>query len=1853
MAKKTKKRRLNSRLMRTVRKTSAAVLMILALLVAAIPAENLGATGTGSSGTGTTTTLTGKEYTDTRTPYTYSVTDDRTSGGSNPVDGENDSSSSPAANGYYQTVNTASGLSAHHRHESSCTCKKSYSVRLSSNNKYILDWQFKYDGGYLYDYNDEFRVPDGQVLEVPYMINAQYFTVTQSDIDNYFARYSDSYSGDDKLDPYTYTWEDWAKVNGNVTDENAYVLQTFFPNVWSSFVNDCESEFQRYKRDHQSWADGEKDSDGNPLFVDEPLRSDYGTSISPANGNPASITSEDLKFRFYCDYSDVLFTLLDTTKRITINTMQKTPGSLTLVPAFDASGSSSDGTAENVPIYLVKALSPENVREHYFLDDKNFLVPSTDTVSIKYIGDYAFANVKNVKTLKLPSEITCIGDYAFANSFLEGIDLGNVKVIGNASFKNCASLQNVDFSTTNISQIGAEAFAGTGLTSIVMPADIVTIHAGAFARCKSLTSVDFTTIQTVGGCDIYEAAFYDCSNLTNINFDAGKQDIIRSLGEACFGVSVGDDENIDISLPVYLKKLPKHLFVGRKHLKSVVFPVLVTDIPDDIFYQCNGLEKVVFPDEINGYSQSANPNYPTDGSKITNLIFLDVTNKSFCVYGPGFVDGDKANPRRSTWNLFTMVNDFVPYMYVQDGITYYEVCDGTYILNANENGELVSCEPLTTITKGFDLLIPSKVGEYKITSIRDGAFSNANLRRYIQKIIVADDTVETIPAHVFENLPNLKEVDLGNSVTTIGDYAFAKCANLEEVTFRNGNNVTLGVDAFATTGDRLIFHGVIREDYGPFAWAMQADNYVNSNGVRVCYKQTEPGCLTVILNDAVTERNPSGTPVPTLVDYPKYSQLDQVYKQYAIDDIYDTYSTEKYNYNRDRFYERWVAAAGDSTACNEIYANKNLYGPWINELFCLQIRQYTVTTTADSDSADNSSIWNQLQDALLRPLVVSASESSTISIPVPYFTKNNDYSIIEKIQNIENGTTDGLMDWEKELSSNELKWLDACTNIVVPAGVKSIDAKSYFDDMTHNRASISRYFKNGSGSSDGSDGYLPSEIYKMYTEEVDETIDGAGTTVTSVPGLFSGYLEDGYQKTGESEILEEKNRGNDRIESITLVDIEYLPDYAFDSCERLKKVVLGSKLTDIGTLPFRDCTQLGDITGNDNYYTGGGLIIDKRINATGGLSLIECVPSRGTSYGGSSIVPDSLSSEELQLLANVNEIADEAFRDCKSISEVDLSSTDVEVIPERCFYNCSKLETLILPPSAVEILDEACVTNSRTLDVEIPAREVQIQNDAFTHDDSVTFFTPDDSAAARYAKEYGIRLRANNTFKVEFRDYDGTALVDPLYVEVGDMPLVLDNPSDPTSTKQHIYGNGKFPEEIPTRSGYEFVEWVSSNPDFDYPGPITGHVVFSAKYTMKEGTHDGKYYIFVYDGLTGATICDRLDVDPDSDATSLLPTPPTHEGYKFLKWSTEDYKKVDHDIHMIALYEPDTTTDDPSTEEEKPGGGVGNTDHSDNDDDDDDDDDDSSSSDSSSSSVQKKYKVTVEGGTGNGDYYPGNTVIITAANPEAGKAFSKWTTESQGVTFTNAGMMATTFKMPANDVTVKANYVASATTTTPVAGTTQNTSTPGYGDGYGTNNNQKQDEDTNAQVTVSKPGISNIDLATARVNGSSDSFVIKVTETNEAEEQVRNALTNRYGSLDDRIEYWSCDISLYDETGNAKIEDTTGLTVDITLPIPDELRKYGTNNMVGAVAESSLESLTIRFNEINGVPCVTFTATHFSPYTIYVDTQNLVASQMLDATPKTGDPIHPKWFLSIGLACVSILLFMKKDKKVTRPLKAA
>ena len=72
--------------------------------------------------------------------------------------------------------------------------------------------------------------------------------------------------------------------------------------------------------------------------------------------------------------------------------------------------------------------------------------------------------------------------------------------------------------------------------------------------------------------------------------------------------------------------------------------------------------------------------------------------------------------------------------------------------------------------------------------------------------------------------------------------------------------------------------------------------------------------------------------------------------------------------------------------------------------------------------------------------------------------------------------------------------------------------------------------------------------------------------------------------------------------------------------------------------------------------------------------------------------------------------------------------------------------------------------------------------------------------------------------------------------------------------------------------------------------------------------------------------------------------------------------------------------------------------------------------------ISQAHTLTVNGGSGSGSYYEGDTVTIKADKPESGKDFSSWTSPSGNVAFGNAASAETTITMPNADASVTANY---------------------------------------------------------------------------------------------------------------------------------------------------------------------------------------------------------------------------------------
>ena len=1723
--KKTKRR-----MKKQVRRTKGGLFMASAIIVAAIPAQGLQAAQQLKADT---------------------VADSRGSTNVNYV--ANDGSTN------YETLSSAAYLTK----PSTATEYKSYSVTPLSGGDYSYNWAFKFyettgpfgTRAIINGYNNLYQTDN---LILGNFLHNDFFTVTTTEYD---AFYNDPTKG---AKTHTIDYNDYEnKKNGGSVPEIDWFIK-YAPANYEIFKDLCEkydsdyAEYQAYLVEKAAY-DSEKTAhdawDPTSGLPEPPLRREPDVVLPPTVPSAISFTPKDNftneeKYTYICSLMSDEGTL---------------PGTgYTLVSVADYRNSTGGGTTEY--IYLAKGGSPISPAKN---DENGFLVTSDSTEVIGIAKD-AFKGITNVKTISLPSEIKYIGDNAFAESFITGIDLPNVEEVGNAAFANCTQLATLTMDGTK--KIGAYAFNNTGLTTVTMPYSMELIGYGAFAENNKLTNLECNNI--TNGCEVKPYAFYDDVALNSVNMKDAK---INSLGEGAFSaVSTIKGGWTDVNLPDSITGegsgiLGDLLFAGRTNLNKVVFPTnygtnSAVTVPSSMFRNCTNLSCVDFNagpgSVVDGYVNfAAGAGSPPVFTY--NDLFRDVLNPDFYVRGPEKNNsGVKAFPRQSTWQAFTSVSDYVPYVYVNaSGVECYEVSDGTYLLQANENGELTSCELVNpSDTSPIDLVIPKTVGDYNVRSIANGCFDEAALRNRIRSITIDDDSLTGLDGHVFEDLPNLEVVYIGNSVASIGERAFASCPKLENVYFNTPSvgysGFTIGNEAFKTGSSALTFHGDIVPGYEPFDFATGKDTgKIDDSGKRICYKSNSPSFLTCMYDNTTEE--------VVLLDYPKYNELDTRNADHnrAMEKYYyeSTQASSSYNNDRDSFYAEWVSKIDSSGNIsdadkNDLYENSQYFGPYL------------------SDSAFVNYIeTNYPYDSINHPendIYYSGGSVKTALYPAKYFDKYP-YSIIENYDDPR-----GSNDWNIP-TDEERSWIQNCLNIVIPEGITSIDAYSFFESKDNLR-NTSTYFGTGT---EGNKSYQMSYGCKGTHDPQD--------SVEVVPGLFSGVYYDYYEPTAsfprDTEPYEQEIRGNDRIESISMSDVKKMPDYCFDSCEKLVSVILGDDLSEMGNAPFRGCDLMDNIVGND-YYAAENRII-YTVNPDGETYTIkECLPSRGTTGD------TSVSSATDPKIAKVTAMEDGAFEQCDRIVRVDMSdSVGLKVVPKNAFNDCDMLQNVYLPDT-VNRIEENAFANDTPITVQIPAKEVDIVTDAFDHSSQNTIRTYEDSAAWDFAKYYGLTAeRISNLFTVSFVDFDGTII----------------------EKHERVAENSSVdePSPAPTRTGYTFDGWS----DLGYK-KVTKDVYTIAQYKPNsENRHKVTFY-----KMDGTTEWNVQYIDDGGAATA--PLPPTEAGYTFKAWVPATFNSnVTKDMDIVATYEKGGS---PAPTGSGSGGGSSASP--------------TPTANNNNASV-KTYTVSVSGGSGTGSYPAGATVAINAYDMGTGQVFDKWTTSTAGVAFANPNSTSTSFTMPAANVAITATFKA---------GNKGGGNNGGSGNNGGTNssNSKNASNPSGTTIEVTKGGISNTNLAGASVNGSTDNFVVKVTDDATAAELALRALQNRYGDVS-RFKYLPFDVSLYDSTGRTKIADTTGLSVNITLPLPDELAPYAGNNKVASVLGGQIEDLNARYTTVNGVPCINFTAPHLSPYMIYVDTANLTEAT-IDVTPKTGDPIHPKWFLSIGLACISLIFFFKRDKRV-------
>ena len=164
-------------------------------------------------------------------------------------------------------------------------------------------------------------------------------------------------------------------------------------------------------------------------------------------------------------------------------------------------------------------------------------------------------------------EVTYPGVLDYDNQSYDNCWSGYSKPIGNLTIPSSVSYGGNTYSVTSI---GYWAFYGcSGLTSITIPSAVTYIGADAFANCSGIITLNYNAkkcyyagIRVVILNQHFHGAFYNCTNLSIVNF--------------------GDS----------VTSIPQYLFDRCSAIRSIAIPKPITYIGNAAFLDCGGLSTV-------------------------------------------------------------------------------------------------------------------------------------------------------------------------------------------------------------------------------------------------------------------------------------------------------------------------------------------------------------------------------------------------------------------------------------------------------------------------------------------------------------------------------------------------------------------------------------------------------------------------------------------------------------------------------------------------------------------------------------------------------------------------------------------------------------------------------------------------------------------------------------------------------------------------------------------------------------------------------------------------------------------------------------------------------------------------------------------------------------------------------------------------------------------------------------------------------------------------------------------------------------------------------------------------------------
>ena len=330
----------------------------------------------------------------------------------------------------------------------------------------------------------------------------------------------------------------------------------------------------------------------------------------------------------------------------------------------------------------------------------------------------------------------------------------------------------------NITSIGERAFwsikENSSLTSVTIPEGVISIGDWAFGNCTALTSITIPNSIKQIGVDVFESTPW-YANLPDGVFYVGK--ILYSYkGEMPENTSIVVKDGIEI--------INASAFAECSNLIAITLPNSLDSIGEDAFYWCQSLSSITIPNSVTSIGNYAFYYCSLDEIKIPKNV-TNIGTGAFIYCSPTSIVVENGNPNYDSRNNCNALIETATN-------TLLVGCHNTVIPNtvtSIANAAFAGHKNLTAIA------IPSN-----ITHIELGAFVYC---RYLISIVVDEKNqvydsrnncnaiIETATNTLIEGSNN---TIIPNTITSIGEYAFAGRQTLTSISIPNG---VVSIDASA------------------------------------------------------------------------------------------------------------------------------------------------------------------------------------------------------------------------------------------------------------------------------------------------------------------------------------------------------------------------------------------------------------------------------------------------------------------------------------------------------------------------------------------------------------------------------------------------------------------------------------------------------------------------------------------------------------------------------------------------------------------------------------------------------------------------------------------------------------------------------------------------------------------------------------------------------------------------------------------------------------------------------------------------------------------------------------------------